>query len=172
MTTARKSHEESPHELRSGEEGTDVRELYQELILDHSRNPRNFRKIDGAGHHAEGYNPLCGDRFTVYLDVQNGVVKNIGFEGSGCAISKASASVMTQSVKGKTPAEVTALIDRFRNLVTGEDAGAAGSMESLGKLAAFSGVKEFPVRVKCATLAWHTVKAALEGKPSAISTED
>jgi nitrogen fixation NifU-like protein len=122
-----------------------------------------------ANHKAEGYNPLCGDRFTVYLDMEGDSIRDISFQGSGCAISKASASMMTQIVKGKTKAEAEQLFDRFHKLVTGH-APANGEAE-LGKLAVFSGVSEFPVRVKCATLAWHTLHAALEGKQEAISTE-
>jgi nitrogen fixation NifU-like protein len=146
----------------------DIQELYQELILDHSRRPRNFRRPDGATHKAEGYNPLCGDRVTVYLQMDNDVVSDAAFQGDGCAISKASASLMTESVKGKTRAEVESLFSRFHAVATGS--GLADSM-SLGKLAVFSGLRGFPTRVKCATLAWHTLRAALEQKPSSVSTE-
>jgi len=148
---------------------SDLRDLYQDVILEHSKAPRNFRVLQAAGHKAEGYNPLCGDRFTVYLTLDGDLIRDITFQGSGCAISKASASMMTQSVKGKTVAEAEELFGRFHDLVTGH--AAAGSSENLGKLAVFSGVSEFPVRVKCATLAWHTLQAALEGKQEAISTE-
>ena len=140
----------------------DLRELYQEVILDHQKKPRNFRRLDGANRAAEGYNPLCGDRVHVYLDVQDGVVRNVGFQGSGCAISTASASMMTESVKGKTEAEAKALFERFHDLVTGKSAPGAAA-PGLGKLTVFAGVRDYPVRVKCATLAWHTLRAALEG---------
>jgi len=148
----------------------DVRELYQEVILEHSKAPRNFRQPAAANRKAEGYNPLCGDHFTVYLDVEGDVIRDIGFQGSGCAISKASASMMTQSLKGKTTAEAARLFAQFHKLVTGH-ADTNGNQAELGKLAVFSGVSEFPVRVKCATLAWHTLQAALEGKQEPISTE-
>jgi len=148
---------------------SDLRDLYQDVILEHSKAPRNYRELAAANHKAEGYNPLCGDRFTVYLDMEGDSIRDISFQGSGCAISKASASMMTQIVKGKTKAEAEQLFDRFHKLVTGH-APANGEAE-LGKLAVFSGVSEFPVRVKCATLAWHTLHAALEGKQEAISTE-
>jgi nitrogen fixation NifU-like protein len=148
----------------------DLRELYQEVILEHSKAPRNFRELATANHRAEGYNPLCGDHFTVYLDLEGDSIRDISFQGSGCAISKASASMMTQSVKGKTRAEAGRLFDRFRRLVTGQ-APEGGNQSDLGKLAVFSGVSEFPVRVKCATLAWHTLHASLEGKRGTVSTE-
>jgi nitrogen fixation protein NifU and related proteins len=148
----------------------DLRELYQEVILEHSKAPRNFKRLEGANHHAEGFNPLCGDRLTVYIDLEGDAIRDISFQGSGCAISKASASMMTQSVKGKTKQEVEALFDNFRRLVTGQLNGGAGSAD-LGKLAAFSGVSEYPVRVKCATLAWHTLRAALHDQREAVSTE-
>jgi nitrogen fixation NifU-like protein len=145
---------------------SDLRELYQEVILDHSKKPRNFRALPNANRQLEGYNPLCGDRITVYLKVEDGVVKDISFQGSGCAISTASASMMTDSLKGKTIDEAEAIFHGFHNLVTGKDGG-----EDLGKLAVFTGVREFPVRVKCATLAWHTFHAALEGEKKPVSTE-
>jgi len=140
----------------------DLRELYQEVILDHQKRPRNFRRLEEANRAAEGYNPLCGDRVNVYLDVQDGVVRNVGFQGSGCAISTASASMMTESVKGKTEAEAKALFERMHDLGTGKSAPGAAT-PGLGKLTVFSGVRDYPVRVKCATLAWHTLRAALEG---------
>jgi nitrogen fixation NifU-like protein len=146
----------------------DLRDLYQELILEHSKNPRNYRELAGASHSVEGFNPLCGDHFTVYLNLEGDVITDISFQGTGCAISKSSASVMTQALKGKTRQQAEVLFNRFHNLVTGkpqEDA------EDLGKLAAFSGVAEFPVRVKCATLAWHAVHAALEGTGALVSSE-
>lgn len=147
----------------------DARELYQELILDHGRHPRNFRVPERANHSAEGKNPLCGDHVIVRLEYEDGRVKDIGFQGSGCAICTASASTMTEVVKGKTRAEVDAVFEKFRLLVTG---GGSIDLESLGKLAAFAGVSEFPMRVKCATLAWHTLEAALEDRRAEpISTE-
>jgi nitrogen fixation NifU-like protein len=147
---------------------SELRELYQELILEHSRKPRNFRALQPANHKAEGFNPLCGDHFTVYLDLEDGAIKDIGFQGSGCAISKASASMMTQMLKGKTAAEAEELFAKFHDVVTGHS---QGSEENLGKLAVFAGVSEFPLRVKCATLAWHTLRAALHGEQEAVSTE-
>ena len=140
----------------------DLRDLYQEVILDHQKRPRNFRKLDVANRTAEGYNPLCGDKVSVYLDVEDGMVRDIGFQGSGCAISTASASMMTESLKGKTEAEAYALFHRFHDLVTGKLRPQEDSA-SLGKLVVFAGVRDYPVRVKCATLAWHTLRAALEG---------
>ena len=147
---------------------SDLRELYQDVILEHSKAPRNYRELKTANHKAEGYNPLCGDHFTVYVDVEGDSIQDVTFQGSGCAISKASASMMTQSVKGKSKEEATKLFERFHKLVTGE---VNGERDSLGKLDVFAGVSEFPVRVKCATLAWHTLQAALEGKQDPISTE-
>lgn len=147
---------------------SDLRELYQEIIVDHSKRPRNFHKLD-EGRAVEGFNPLCGDRLTVFLEVENGAVKDVAFEGSGCAISTASASVMTEAVKGRPLAEVHALFERFHKLVTTGENGAAS--ETLGKLAVFAGVSEFPSRVKCATLPWHTLEAALAGEVDKISTE-
>jgi nitrogen fixation NifU-like protein len=149
---------------------SDLRELYQDLIIDHSKRPRNFRVMETANHTSEGYNPLCGDKVTVFLELEHDQVKSVSFQGSGCAISTASASVMTESVKGKTLAEVEALFDVFHNLVTGKPA-EGGATPELGKLAVFSGVSEFPVRVKCATLAWHTLHAALQNKAEPVSTE-
>jgi nitrogen fixation NifU-like protein len=157
---------------------SDLRELYQEVILDHNRRPRNFQKLDGANRTAEGYNPLCGDQITVYLRLEDGVIKDISFQGSGCAISKASASMMTASLKGKTAAEGEALFETFHKMVTADLSVTFDPLEAsgepgrtIGKLAAFSGVREFPVRVKCATLPWHTLHAALEGKGEPVSTE-
>lgn len=147
---------------------SDLRELYQDVILEHSKAPRNFRQLKSANHKAEGYNPLCGDHFTVYIDLEGDSIRDISFDGSGCAISKASASMMTQSVKGKSKEEAAKLFERFHKLVTGQP---NGDREDLGKLAVFAGVSEFPVRVKCATLAWHTLQAALEGKQEKVSTE-
>jgi nitrogen fixation NifU-like protein len=146
----------------------ELRELYQEVILEHSKKPRNFRVPESANHQAEGFNPLCGDHFTVYLDVKDGAIHDIGFQGSGCAISKASASMMTQTLKGKTAAEAEDIFSKFHDLVTGH---ADGHGEDLGKLTVFAGVSEFPLRVKCATLAWHALRAALHGEQQAVSTE-
>lgn len=145
----------------------ELRELYQEYVLDHGKNPRNFRHPEGITHHAEGYNPLCGDKITVELVLDGDVVKDIGFTGQGCAISTASASTMTEAVKGKTVAEAKAFFERFLAMVKGEE---EPDLEALDKLAVFAGVAEFPMRVKCATLAWHTLQAALEGQES-VSTE-
>ncbi len=147
---------------------SDLRELYQDVILEHSKAPRNYRALANANHKAEGYNPLCGDHFTIYLTLDGDKIKDVTFQGSGCAISKASASMMTQSVKGKSKEEAERIFERFHQLVTGEG---NGDREELGKLAVFAGVSEFPVRVKCATLAWHTLQAALEGKQDAVTTE-
>jgi len=147
---------------------SDLRELYQELILEHSKAPRNYRELSEADHKAQGFNPLCGDRFTVSVQMQGDSIQDVAFQGSGCAISKASASMMTQSVKGKTKQQAKELFERFHQTVTGKQN--ADSAE-LGKLAVFAGVAEFPTRVKCATLAWHTLQAALEGKQDAVSTE-
>lgn len=146
----------------------ELRDLYQEVILEHSKKPRNFRTIETANHKAEGFNPLCGDHFTVYVDVKDGAINDIGFQGSGCAISKASASMMTQMLKGKTEAEAEGVFTKFHDLVTGH---AEGDGQDLGKLAVFAGVSEFPLRVKCATLAWHALRAALKGDQEAVSTE-
>jgi len=149
---------------------SDLRDLYQEVILDHHRKPRNFHKLDDANKTAEGFNPLCGDKIHLYLKVEDGVVCDIGFEGAGCAISTASASMMTQALKGKTQAEAEILFDRFHDLLTGnKDVGADAA--GLGKLAVFTGVREYPMRVKCATLCWHTLKAALEGNQETVATE-
>jgi nitrogen fixation NifU-like protein len=147
----------------------ELRDLYQEVILEHSKAPRNFRQLAGANQRAEGFNPLCGDHFTVYLEIDGDSIRDITFQGSGCAISKASASMMTQAVKGKSKAEAHELFETFHKLVTTGDANC--NKVELGKLAVFSGVSEFPVRVKCATLAWHTLEAALDGKQEPVSTE-
>ena len=148
---------------------SELRDLYQEVILDHSKRPRNFHPLPAANRKAEGYNPLCGDRETVYLQLEGDLLKDVAFEGSGCAISTASASMMTESLKGKTRAEADALFERFHGLITGTPEG--GSGPELGKLEVFSGVREFPIRVKCATLPWHTLKAALSGEAKTVSTE-
>jgi nitrogen fixation protein NifU and related proteins len=138
---------------------SDLSDLYQEVILDHNRRPRTFRVLENATHHAEGYNPLCGDRLDLFLKVDGDVIADVGFQGSGCAISKASASLMTDSLKGRAVADARALFDRFHRMVTTPP---DVDVEDLGKLSVFAGVREFPVRVKCASLAWHTLKAALE----------
>jgi nitrogen fixation NifU-like protein len=148
---------------------SDLRELYQEVILDHHKKPRNFRKLEGA-RHVEGFNPLCGDKVTVYVQLEGNIVRDVSFQGSGCAISTASASMMTESLKGKTRAEAEALFQSFHDLLTGKIPPDAVARD-LGKLQVFSGVREFPVRVKCATLAWHTFHAALEGEDKTVSTE-
>ena len=147
----------------------ELRELYQQVILDHNKNPKNFGKLEPANRTAEGYNPLCGDRIDLYLQVDDGIIQNISFHGSGCAISKSSASVMTTVLKGKSVAEAEQLFKKFQKLITG-DAEAADS-EELGKLAIFGGVREFPLRVKCAGLAWHTMLAALKNESVPVSTE-
>ncbi len=149
---------------------SDLRELYQQVILDHHKHPRNHRRLEGADRAAVGHNPLCGDKLQLYLKMNGDVVQEIGFEGSGCAISTASASMMTDAVKGKTEVEIEALFERFHDLVTGKlppDMDLAG----LGKLAVFAGVREYPVRVKCASLCWHTLRAALEERKETVATE-
>ena len=149
----------------------DLRELYQSVILDHNKSPRNFGMLDSANRQADGFNPICGDKLTVYLDVDdNGVVSNVKFDGDGCAISTASASLMTEFVKGKALPEVNDAFDRFHDLVTGP-ANESVSDPGLGKLAVFSGVREFPMRVKCATLSWHTLNAAIENSSETAKTE-
>jgi nitrogen fixation NifU-like protein len=148
---------------------SELTDLYQEVVLDHGKRPRNFGPLEGQTHHAEGLNPLCGDHLVVHARVDGDRVQEVRFEGSGCAISKASASVMTGVVKGKTPAEIDALFDRFHRLVT---EGAHDEDEAaLGKLAVFGGVHEYPTRVKCASLAWHTLRQALKGAAAPVSTE-
>jgi nitrogen fixation protein NifU and related proteins len=146
----------------------ELRDLYQDIILEHSKRPRNYRMLEAANRTAEGFNPLCGDHFTVYLDVEDGHIRDISFQGAGCAISKASASMMTQAVKGKRTEEAEKLFEKFHHVVTGKN---GAQSDELGKLAAFAGVSEFPVRVKCATLAWHALHAALPGEQNAVSTE-
>jgi nitrogen fixation NifU-like protein len=143
--------------------------LYQDVILDHNRAPRNYRFMDNANRRVEGNNPLCGDRLTLWLRVEGDTIKDVAFQGSGCAISRASASLMTTAVKGKTRAEVETLFQRFHSLVTG--ALEPAEAEALGKLAVFSGVSEYPVRVKCASLSWHALKAALDQPEAVVSTE-
>jgi nitrogen fixation NifU-like protein len=148
---------------------SELSELYQQVILDHNKKPRNFRKLESANHSAEGFNPLCGDQLTVYLNLEDGTVKEISFEGSGCAISKAAASMMTQAVKGKSKQEAEQLFTEFHQMVTGE-IDEETTTNGLGNLKIFSGVREFPVRVKCASLPWHTMHAALNNQ-AITSTE-
>jgi nitrogen fixation NifU-like protein len=148
---------------------SELSELYQQVILDHNKKPRNFRKLESANHSAEGFNPLCGDQLTVYLNLEDDAVKEISFEGSGCAISKAAASMMTQAVKGKSKQEAEQLFKEFHGMVTGE-LDEDNTTNGLGNLKIFSGVREFPVRVKCASLPWHTMHAALNNQ-ELVSTE-
>lgn len=150
---------------------SELSDLYQEVILEHSKAPRNYRRPNGTNRSAEGYNPLCGDHFTVFIDMEGDAIREVGFQGSGCAISKASASMMTQALKGKTRAEAERIFEQFHGLVTGAD-GASSKGSELGKLAVFSGVCKYPARVKCATLAWHALQSALEGKQKPVSTEE
>ena len=147
---------------------SDLTDLYQEVILDHNKKPRNYHKLPQPNHHAEGYNPLCGDHINIYLQMNGDLICDISFEGSGCAISKASASLMTDTLKGKTKEKAENLFNHFHKMVTGKEE----ASPELGKLAIFSGVREFPARVKCASLAWHTLKAAFDNKNETISTED
>jgi len=148
---------------------SDLRELYQQVILDHNKNPRNFHDMPDATNRVDGYNPLCGDHYTIFLKRAGDTIEEVSFTGSGCAISKASASVMSSTVKGKSKEEADRLFETFHALVTGDQSGLSAA--DLGRLAAFSGVSEFPARVKCATLAWHTLRSALEGKDEKVSTE-
>jgi nitrogen fixation NifU-like protein len=149
-----------------------LRDLYQEVILDHAKRPRNFHELEGEPLRAEGYNPLCGDKATVFVALEGDRVKDVSFVGKGCSISTASASLMTESLKGKTRAEAAELFERFHTLITADPTAPRAEDPSLGKLQAFAGVCEFPVRVKCASLPWHTLKAALGGRGGAITTED
>ncbi len=148
---------------------SDLDELYQQIIVEHNRSPRNFKRIDDATRTADGDNPLCGDRITLYVKLDGDVISDIGFQGKGCAISRSSASLMTGAVKGKTVAEAEQLFRVFREMVAGEHAMA--DPRSLGKLAAFAGVRQFPSRVKCANLAWHTLHAAIAGAAESVTTE-
>ena len=148
---------------------SELSELYQQVILDHNKKPRNFHKLENANHSAEGFNPLCGDHLNVYLHVEDDKVKDVSFEGSGCAISKASASMMTQAVKGKTKAEAEKLFNEFHRMATGQ-LNEETEPNDLGKLTIFAGVRDFPARVKCATLSWHTMHAALNEQQK-VSTE-
>lgn len=147
----------------------DLRDLYQEVIFDHNRNPRNFRVIEAADRKVEGFNPLCGDRLTLYLKMEGDMIADASFQGSGCAISTASVSLMTEIVKGKTEAEAEALFKTFHEMTTGK--GEQVNLEAVGKLAVLAGVREYPARVKCATLAWHTLDAALKNEAESVSTE-
>ncbi len=148
---------------------SDLRELYQEVILDHNKSPRNFHALPAPASKSEGYNPLCGDRLNLYLLLEDGCVKDIAFEGSGCAISKASASLMTAAVKGKSVREAEALFEKFHRVVSGK--GSEEDLKSLGSLASLAGVSEFPARVKCATLCWHTLHSGLEHKNTTATSE-
>ena len=148
----------------------ELEDLYQDIVMDHNSKPRNFRKLEGANRSVDGYNPICGDRITLYLKLQDDVISDIGFQGSGCAISKASASMMTQSVKGKSAAEAIEIFDAFHLMVTREP-GTHFSSDELDDLEALSGISEFPARVKCATLSWHTLRSALDRREETVSTE-
>ena len=148
---------------------SDLRELYQEVILDHNKRPRNLGVLPAANRTAEGYNPLCGDRLSVYVKIDGDVISEIRFQGSGCAISKASASLMTDGVRGKTIAEARRLFTQFHKMVTGD--ADPPPIDELGKLAVFAGVRDYPMRVKCATLAWHTLRAAVDTRKDVVSTE-
>ena len=149
----------------------DLRDLYQEVILDHNKQPRNFGELEDSSHTADGHNPLCGDRLHITLQVEDDRVTDVRFEGTGCAISTASASLMTEAVKGKDLAEVERLFEGFHELLTGDPSQVAEASAELGKLAVFAGVREFPVRVKCATLSWHTLKSALDDTGAPVTTE-
>ena len=146
----------------------DLRELYQEVILDHNKNPKNFRKLENASHTSEGYNPFCGDRINLYLQIEDDHIKDISFEGSGCAISKASSSVMTAELKGKSMTEAKELFKKFQGIITGKT---EADFTGFDKLSVFAGVREFPVRVKCAALAWHTMLEAIQNGNNLASTE-
>ena len=149
----------------------DLQDLYQEVIIDHNRSPRNFGKLDDATQVAEGYNPLCGDKLNLYLKTEDDVITDVSFDGSGCAISVASASLMTDSVKGKTIEQSEQLFQDFHNLIMEEENPGEEQMQSLGKLAALAGVKQYPARVKCATLCWHTLRSAMQGDAAPAMTE-
>ena len=158
---------------------SDLRELYQEVILDHGKRPRNFRTVEGAERKAEGYNPICGDKVTVYAKVEGDVIRDLAFQGAGCAISTASASMMTTALKGKTVAEAERTFERFHRMITCNATGGAGTTgvrpasaaDDLGDLVVLAGVREFPMRVKCASLAWHTLRAALDSRKETVSLE-
>ena len=148
---------------------SDLRELYQQVILDHNKHPRNFGELDGADRHADGYNPLCGDRLVLYMNLEGNVITEVSFVGSGCAISKASASLMTDAVKGKTLAEARRLFDEFHSMITNSETQV--NLESLGKLAVFAGVRDYPTRIKCASLAWPALRAVVENSQELASSE-
>lgn len=148
-----------------------IRDLYQEVVFDHNRNPRNFRVMDDANRKIEGFNPLCGDRITLYVKVTGEVIEDVSFQGSGCAISTASASLMTEIVRGLSEAEAERLFETFHRITTGKD-GDAVNLEEIGKLAVLAGVRAYPARVKCATLAWHSLQAALKNEAESVSTEE
>ena len=149
-----------------------LRDLYQEVIFDHNRTPRNFHKLPGANRQAEGFNPLCGDQLSVYLKINDqDVIEDVSFEGRGCAISTASASIMTETLRGKTVQQAGTLFENFHRLVTGQGVDAAAPAADLGKLHVLTGVRDYPARVKCATLAWHTLQAALKNAATTVSTE-
>ncbi len=148
----------------------DLKDLYQEIIVDHNRSPRNFRKVKNANRSAEGYNPLCGDKLTIFMRIEKGVIEDVSFEGSGCAISVASASLMTQYIKGKTEKEADAVFNKFHEMVM-DKSDITADFESMGKLAALAGVKQYPSRIKCATLCWHTLNAAIKRIEDAVVTE-
>ena len=149
---------------------SDLRDLYQETIIGHAKNPKNFRKIENPTRKVEGYNPLCGDKLTLYVDIHDNTVKDISFEGSGCAISTSSASLMTETIKGKSLEKAEEILEAFQALLKGSP-DQIPDTETLGKLAVFSGVCEFPARVKCASLCWHTLKEAMRGEAEVVSTE-
>ncbi|MBT3359783.1 MAG: SUF system NifU family Fe-S cluster assembly protein [Rhodospirillales bacterium] len=153
---------------------SELRELYQEVILDHGREPRNFGKPEAANHHAHGHNPLCGDKVTIYLEVADGLVRDVGFEGSGCAISMASTSLMTETIKGRPIEEAHTLFRHFHDLMTGSEDGAGEEVDedAFERLSVLSGVREFPMRVKCATLCWHTMEAAVKGDQTEVSSDE
>ncbi len=148
---------------------SDLRELYQQVILDHNKHPRNFGELDGADRHADGYNPLCGDRLTLYMNLKGNVITEVSFVGSGCAISKASASLMTDAVKGRTLEEAQRLFDEFHSMITSRET--PSNLDILEKLAVLAGVRDYPTRIKCASLAWHTLRAAFENSQDLASTE-
>ncbi len=147
----------------------ELRDLYQEVIFDHNRNPRNFRVMENPDREVEGFNPLCGDKLTLFLKIKDGLIEDASFQGSGCAISTASVSLMTEIIKGKTIEEAEEIFEMFHKMTTGEDGEI--DLDAIGKLAVLAGVREYPARVKCATLAWHTLDAALKNKEKSISTE-
>lgn len=150
---------------------SDLRDLYQEVIIDHNRSPRNFHTMPDASCHADGFNPLCGDKVSLYLQLENGVIKNTSFQGSGCAISTASASLLTEQLKGKTIKEAATLFEDFHHLMTEANIDLTVLTERLGKLSVLAGVREYPSRIKCATLVWHTLQAALNNQQQPVSTE-